>query len=117
MIMVGPLGPSARARVPCSFVLLCLPGGSILPAAASDRTERRHLAIVDALLVARVAAEPLFDGSRRLGLDLLHLPVCARSQRRLATSIIAISRTGARTIVEANISASVQQQSGHCCRI
>jgi hypothetical protein len=33
-----------------------------------------------------------------------------------ATSIIAISRTGARTIVEDNISASGQQQSGHCCR-
>jgi hypothetical protein len=33
-----------------------------------------------------------------------------------ATSIIAINRTGDRAIVEDNIGASVQQQSGHCCR-
>jgi hypothetical protein len=75
----------------------------------------RHLAIVDALLVARLAAEPLFGGSRRLGLDLLHLPACARSQRHLRYEYHR-NRTGARTIVEDNISVSVQQQSGHCCR-
>ena len=40
----------------------------------------RHLAIVDALLIARLAAQPLFGGSRRLGLDPA---VCARSQRHL----------------------------------
>src|SRR5262245_63591734 len=43
----------------------------------------RHLAIVDALLIARLAAQPLFGGSRRLGLDPVCLPVCARSQRHL----------------------------------
>src|SRR5215831_9385674 len=37
----------------------------------------RHLAIVDALLIARLAAQPLFGGSRRLGLDPVCLPVCA----------------------------------------
>jgi len=75
----------------------------------------RHLAIVDALLVARLAAQPLFGGSRRLGLDLVRLPrLRAIPSDICATSIIAISRTGARTIV--NIGASIQQQSGHCCR-
>src|SRR6516164_6825014 len=43
----------------------------------------RHLAIFDALLVARLAAQPLFGGSRRLGLDLVRLAVRARSQRHL----------------------------------
>ena len=67
----------------------------------------RHLAIVDALLIARLAAEQLFGGSRRLGLDLVRLPrLRAIPSDICATSIIAISRTGARTIVEDNIGAS-----------
>jgi hypothetical protein len=74
----------------------------------------RHLAIFDALLIARLAAQPLFGGSRRLGLDLV--PSARDPSDICATRIIAISGTGARTFVEDNISASVQQQSGHCCR-
>src|SRR5262249_37318705 len=72
----------------------------------------RHLAIFDASLIARLAAQPLFGGSRRLGLDLV--PSARDPSDLCARSIIAISRTGARTIV--NIGASIQQQSGHRCR-
>jgi hypothetical protein len=110
MIMVGYLG--RVLALACSFVAphTCAVVAFVrrwLWTAQSGR----HLAIVDVLLIARLAAEPLFGGSRRLGLDLVRLPVCARSQRHLR---IAISRTGARTIV--NIGASIQQQSGHRCR-
>jgi hypothetical protein len=90
-----------------------IPSARRLRAAQSGR----HLAIVDALLVARLAAEQLFGGSRRLGLDLVRLPrLRATPSDICATSIIAISRTGARTIVEDNIGGSIQQQSGLCCR-
>src|SRR5262245_34051919 len=42
-----------------------------------------HINFVDALLIARLAAQPLFGGSRRLGLDLIRLAVRARCQRHL----------------------------------
>ena len=53
----------------------------------------------------------------RVGLAYLVLARSARDPSDIcATSIIAISRTGARTIVEDNIGGSIQQQSGLCCR-
>jgi hypothetical protein len=63
MIMVGPLGPSARARVPCSFVAprACPVGAFVRPRLRTAQSGR-YLAIVDALLVARLAAQPLFGG-------------------------------------------------------
>src|SRR6516225_10444636 len=84
MIMVGPLGPSARARVPCSFVAprACAVAAFVRPRFRTAQCGR-HLAIVDALPVAHLAAQPLFGGSRRLGLDLFRLAVRARSQRHL----------------------------------
>src|SRR5262249_3181850 len=82
MIMVGYLG--RVLALACSFV-----APRIYAVVAFFRPwlwiaqSGRHLAIVDALLIARLAVQPLFGGSRRLGLDLVRLPVCARSQRHL----------------------------------
>ena len=75
--MVGPLGPSARARVPCSFVAprACAVAAFVRPRFRTAQCGR-HLAIVDALLVARLAAEPLFGGfaSTRPGSGSLGCP-------------------------------------------
>src|SRR5262245_47633500 len=74
---------SARARVPWLFVMPC--AYAIVAFVPRLRTVQtgRHFTIVDALLVARFAAEPLFGGSRWRGLDLVRLPVCTRSRRHL----------------------------------
>ena len=82
MIMVGYLG--RVLALACSFVA---PRTYAVVAFVRPwlwtAQSGRHLAIVDALLVARLAAQPLFGGSRRLGLDLVRLAVPARSQRHL----------------------------------
>jgi hypothetical protein len=60
MIMVGPLEPSARARVPWSFVAprACAVAAFVRPRGGTAPVER-HLAIVDPLLVTRLDAESL----------------------------------------------------------
>jgi hypothetical protein len=115
MIMVVYLGQVLALA--CSFVAprACAVAAFVRPWLRTAQSGR-HLAIVDALLVARLAAQPLFGGSRRLGLDLVRLAVRARSQRHLRCEYHRHQSNRARTIVEDNIGASIQQQSGHCCR-
>jgi hypothetical protein len=67
MIMVGPHGPSARARVPRSFVApcACAVAAFVRPRFRAAQVEW-HLAIVDPLLVARLDAESLLGSAGRL---------------------------------------------------
>jgi hypothetical protein len=95
--------------MPCAYAIV-----AFVPRLRTVQTGR-HFTIVDALL-ARFAAEPLFGGSRWLGLDLVRLPVCTRSRRHLRYEYHRDQSNCGRAIVEDNIGASVQQQSGHCCR-
>src|SRR6516162_4163518 len=67
MIMVGPLWPSARARVPWSFVVprACAVAAFVRPRFGTALAQW-HLAIVDPLLVTRLDAESLLGSAARL---------------------------------------------------
>jgi hypothetical protein len=67
MLMLDPLRPSSRTRVPWSFVgpRTCLVIAFVRPRFGTAPIEW-HLAIVDPLLVARLGAEPLLPGASRL---------------------------------------------------
>src|SRR5215472_11796196 len=82
MLMVVHLGQVLALA--CSFVApRACPVAAFVRPWLRTAESGRHLAIVDALFVARLAAEPLLGGSRRLGRDLVRLAVRARSQRHL----------------------------------
>jgi hypothetical protein len=84
MIMLGPLGPSARARVPWSFVA---PRAHTVLAFVRPRFGTAavawDLAIVDPLLVARLDAKSLLGSAGRLIVALIKIVVVAALDRRL----------------------------------
>ena len=84
MIMLGPLGSSARARVPWSFVA---PRAHTVLAFVRPRfgtvAVAWDLAIVDPLLVARLDAKSLLGSAGRLIVALIGIVVVAALDRRL----------------------------------
>src|SRR5262249_39473933 len=84
MIMLGPLGPSARARVPWSFVA---PRAHAVLAFVRPRFGTAavawDLAIVDPLLVARLDAKSLLGSAGRLIVALIGIVVVAALDRGL----------------------------------
>jgi hypothetical protein len=84
MIMVGPLGPSARARVPWSFVA---PRAHTVLAFVRPRSGTApvewDLAIVDPLLVACLDAKSLLGSAGRLVVALIGIVVVAALDRGL----------------------------------
>src|SRR5262249_9032718 len=84
MIMLGPLGPSARARVPWSFVA---PRAHAVLAFVRPRFGTApvawDLAIVDPLLVARLDAKSLLGSAGRLVVALIGIVVVPALDRGL----------------------------------
>src|SRR5260221_855620 len=115
MIMVVYLGQVLALA--CSFVAprACAVAAFVRPWLRTAQSGR-HLAIVDALLVARLAAQPLFGGSRRLCLGLVRLAVPARSHRHLRCEYHCPPSNRSSPHRRRQHRPSIQQQSGPCCR-